>query len=233
MTIQVFQGLARRKPTLLSDSEWLEAPFRRQSKTPHDELVDLFLRAPIIYADFDSAVTVTPNLFHRCAALAGELDAWFRNYKAASCGPLYWPELSNDSLVETDDHGKLFPVQFSFPNVIVAETMLMFWGLQALLQSHMCKLHRHLVDAETPHGLLPALGQAADWPQTARNACQSIEYFFREENMHFGPAMAFPFIVLLRGILCAQPKPYHRELLWLGRVIERIQSSGSQLAGCI
>jgi hypothetical protein len=77
----------------------------------------------------------TLELIKECQRVDSRLAAWFNNLGATVVGPLYCPKLSSiSSTADSQDLGKIFPVAFYFPALIVAKSLVFYWT--ALLPVH-------------------------------------------------------------------------------------------------
>ncbi|KAI5459004.1 hypothetical protein BGZ63DRAFT_269913 [Mariannaea sp. PMI_226] len=158
-----FQGLRQRRATFLAQPDWIEKPWAGKPKNSNDLLLDLFLQVPDVIAKMDRSFSLPCSqdvfgsgldVLQQCFALDKELDDWFSSYQAANAGYLYWPKLSTrDSVTDSTELGKLFPVSLHFPTYTVGETMILYWTVRVLLHTHICFLHRRLsiIESETVH----------------------------------------------------------------------------------
>ena len=72
-----------------------------------------------------------------CYQFNAKLTEWFTRFETFVDGPLYWPQLSQrNSLADSPDLGKLFPVAFCFSSLAVAQTLTMYWTAQIILFYH-------------------------------------------------------------------------------------------------
>lgn len=85
-------------------------------------------------------------LIRECIQFEADLGSWLSGFHRAEAGPLYWPQLSNmASESDTPELGRLFAVSLRFPSFRVAETMVLYWTLRALLSSCLCSIYRTLL----------------------------------------------------------------------------------------
>jgi len=82
--------------------------------------------------------------------------------------------------------------------------------------------------------MLPPLGHREDWPRTtARNICQSVEYFFQDKLRGFVAARVLPALALVKGFLRYARGDWTREIAWIDEMLGRISASGNAVAGAI
>lgn len=206
-------------------------------------------------------------LIRECLQFEADIGSWLSGFHKAEAGPLYWPELSNMvSESDTLELGRLFAVSLRFPSFRVAEAMVLYWTLRALLSSCLCNIYRKLLTvqanvathhsephnpphiADASHSLadntvteqflleetLPRLTHQAESLQTsARNICQSVEYFCHVRHRSLGPNTILSPLVVVRAIFSLAPENWDREQAWVGEMLNRIQEMGDDLVCCI
>lgn len=140
--------------SFISSPEWRTTPFTSSPKGLYDELTDIQLELPELYAQSDRTDTQTDA----CTTLAQVLEttqlnwrldrdlaAWYARFESSIAGPPYHPELATlDSTTDSPELGKLFPVAFRFAAWSVAQTMMMYWIALLIEQCHLNKLYRQL-----------------------------------------------------------------------------------------
>lgn len=206
-------------------------------------------------------------LIRECLQFEADLGSWLSGFHKAEAGPLYWPELSNmASESDTPELGRLFAVSLRFPSFRVAETMVLYWTLRALLSSSLCNIYRTLLTVQAnvathhkePHNppytadasrslvnntfterfpleeTLPRLRHQEESLQTsARNICQSVEYFCHIGHRSLGPNTILSPLVVVRAIFSHAPENWAREKAWVCEILNRIQEMRDDLVGCI
>ncbi|KAH7002592.1 hypothetical protein EDB80DRAFT_720807 [Ilyonectria destructans] len=272
----IFHGLRQRRTSFLAQPEWIEKPWNIIPKDSHDILLDLFLRVPGIMNKMDASndktkpkevATKCVVLIRECLQFEADIGSWLSGFHKAEAGPLYWPELSNMvSESDTLELGRLFAVSLRFPSFRVAETMVLYWTLRALLSSCLCNIYRKLLTvqanvathhseprnhphiADASHSLvdntvteqfplketLPRLRHQEESLQTsARNICQSVDYFCHIRHRSLGPNTILSPLVVVRAIFSLAPENWDREQAWVGEMLNRIQEMGDDLVCCI
>lgn len=150
-----------RSTNFLTEPDWRELPWAScpTSKSPHDELVDIFLEIPLLSAQSDAAEVATnthEKLFktienvRESQRMGTCLADWFSKFEATSAGSLYYPKLSKmNSPADNPELGKAFPVAFYFPAFSVAQTLVFYWAALIVVHGHMCFVYEklaHLVE---------------------------------------------------------------------------------------
>ena len=269
----MFQGVIEFKNTFLADLEWRNIPWSTKAgeKAPFDKLVDILLVIPNLSARRQALQEIAnPQAFLSDAVatvnegrkLESILEEWFDDFNATVDGPLYHPKLSTiESVVDSPEQGKLFPVAFHFPTFIVGQNLLYYWVALMNIHAHLCFTYliitqflttleamdrNHLpcicqgVDSSPlclQHcsiRLFPALGYREEWPRTtAYNICQSVEHLLLRKKRGFGPASVLPALALVKGFWKHAPGDWTREIAWVDDMLDRIRASGSGIAGAL
>jgi hypothetical protein len=140
--LQIYQVIKSHQTTYLADSGWTELPWKSTPKTPFDQLLDktaelanLFAQAFAIEGlESPSLLLAARKVVDRCWKIDSELRRVYQEFESGSPGPLHWPELSTEvSPADDAELGKLFPVAFHFPNLIIALTCMIYWAALILL----------------------------------------------------------------------------------------------------
>ncbi|EXL52601.1 hypothetical protein FOCG_08391 [Fusarium oxysporum f. sp. radicis-lycopersici 26381] len=260
-----FQGLGQGHASQLAKSAWMEGPWISKSKTMHDLLVDIFLQVPRLLSEVRAATSLQPRqssfttglkTLSALLALNSQLNEWLESYQY-TYPTIYWPQLSAaSSSTDSEELGRLYPVSFHFPSYHVAETMILYWTVQALIHASICSLSSRLPSSETK-GIttfeddnLPAkdnddmsladiqhIVETSDfmlWPETsARYICQSVEYFFQQEFRGIGAGVVLSPILVVKACLSRSAQDFSREIAWIDETIGRIQYNGAGLAACV
>lgn len=285
----IYEGFRLRSKTFLVDPQWRNLPWSScpTSKNPYDEILDLVLETPEVYARTDALDAVTKEqdiltgaveTVRECLRVDRELAGWLARFEAAVAGPLYCPELSRiHSSADSAEFGKVFPVRFSFPAPILAQAMVFYWLALVVVHSHTCEMYDQLTDLvarldpirgdvrctcggsntneegrdkglsshpESDTGLtaprftclrhfstdlLPPLGSKTEWSRTsARNICQSAEYFLQDQLRGVGPILMLPALVTIKAFYRYVPN-FGREIMWIDEVLAEIRGRGNAI----
>ncbi|KAK3311053.1 uncharacterized protein B0T15DRAFT_520268 [Chaetomium strumarium] len=272
----VFQNIIWNSTNFLTQPDWRDVPWdpRPESKAPFDLLLDILLglqdlslrRQALerrLKAKEDLRRTLLDGLecVREGQRTEAVLEAWYDRFKALAPGALYHPELSQmDSVVDSPETGKLFPVVFRFPNFLVGQTMMYYWIALMSVQAHWCFTYATLAQLSreldsvgrgnlvcTCAGvlepvvtclrhfamrLLPPLGHREEWPTgPAYHVCQSIEYFLLRHVRPIGPASAIPGLLLVKGYWLFAPGDMSREITWVNEMLCRVRAGGGSIAG--
>lgn len=230
MEIQL--ALTERRPTFLADPVWIDRPWANFDKTSFHKFLDILVALPNTIADgyrlleplvlgkevdHEAILLGIVELLKRCWKLDEEFKAFYTDLETTYLGPLYWPNLSGVSEPDVDDstQGKIFPVSFHFPNFQMAHLCALYWTASCILWSGMRYSYTLLASFQIDPSLfqLPLLEHRVDVASCARNICQSLEYFTREEHRVLGmTALVFPLKVAIETFNDAQG--CERELAW-------------------
>ena len=119
----------------MADFDWTELPWKSAPKTRFDQLLDitaelanLFVQAfEVEDMETTSLLPVALKVVNRCWRIDFELGRFYQDFENGNPGPLHWPELSTEAnLADDAELGKVFPVAFHFPNLMVAFTCMIY-----------------------------------------------------------------------------------------------------------
>jgi hypothetical protein len=145
---QIYQVIKSRRATYLAGPDWTELPWDNVPKTPFDLLLDktaalanLFVQGFEIQGlESTSLLPAGLEIVDRCWKIEAELRQLYEDFERSNPGPLHWPELSTEGNPADDaELGKVFPVAFHFPNLMIAFTCMIYWASLILawaVQSH-------------------------------------------------------------------------------------------------
>jgi len=152
----------------LADFDWTELPWKGAPKTRFNQLLDitaelanLFVQAfEVEGMETASLLPVALKVVNGCWRIDSELGRFYQDFENGNPGPLHWPELSTEAnLADDAELGKVFPVAFHFPNLMVAFTCMIYWANLILLWAvliHMYKvlstLPTHIAGLDGPEG---------------------------------------------------------------------------------
>lgn len=154
--MKIFYGLRQRSTTFLNELNWRELPWAScpTQKAPLDQLVDILLEIPDLFAQFDvlEAAICTQEILPKTLETILEglrmdscLADWFINFEATVAGPMYYPGLSKiSSTADSPEFGKVFSVAFNFPAFGVAQTLVFYWIALIIVHGHMCIMYEKL-----------------------------------------------------------------------------------------
>lgn len=150
---QIYHVIKTRRPTYLADSDWTELPWKNIPKRPFDQLLDktavlanLFVQGLEIESLTSTSLLVAAlKVVHRCWELEAELRQLYDGIESATPGPLHWPELSTEENPADDaELGKVFPVAFHFPNLMMAFTCMIYWASSILVWAILAQMYQVL-----------------------------------------------------------------------------------------
>ncbi|EXJ75533.1 uncharacterized protein A1O5_00039 [Cladophialophora psammophila CBS 110553] len=250
------------QPSFLGERLWQEVPWQRRPKTPYDRIYDFLTCAPELlrqgemleHMDPQNKLHLARDMIWKCWKLDAELQSVYDCMEKNHDGPLYWPELARDeSLDPGPKNGLLFPVAFHYPNLSIANTVIIYWGVQAILWQGLWHLYgvmaelpmkfagardfaqgdvdddtRPLTNAVSNVFHFPPLEHRADFAAPCRNILQSVEYALQGDMFDQGPkCVAAPLRMALETLL-PYPK-YKREVAWAERALGKVQERSLRL----
>lgn len=257
---QILYALDQGQSCFVGDAVWQDIPWRKKPKTPYDQIYDFLIRAPALrnkgeslqFLDNYNRLRVATELIWKLWDMDVELQTVYDSLEKSHEGPLYWAELAKNRALHGDpEEGFLFPVAFHFPSLTIANTLLMFWGVQAIIWHGMSQLSGllrelqiHFADAakvddedgdeepktDTISTLFryPALEHRADFAAPCRNIFQSIEYGLADDMLDQGPkCVAGPLRIGYETLL--EYPQYQKEVEWATRAQEMVQSRSLRL----
>jgi hypothetical protein len=270
----VIRGSQLSESSFLAQPEWLEVPWssKSASKEPFDKLIDIMLNMPDFFARVRGLAGVAdPSYILQSACLAireGErieesLAQWLNGFQRAVPGALYHAGLSKiDTVADTPELGKLFPVAFHFPAFVVGQAMVFYWVAVMSVQANLCltygilktlmanleavgRGHLPCVCLDDGTGAerclqhftmerLPELAHRDGWTRgAAYNICQSVEYFLLDTARGFGPPTVLPALGWVKGFWKHAPGQWDREIGWVDDMVGRIHATGYGIAGAM
>jgi hypothetical protein len=207
-------------------------------KAPFDRLVDLILETPAVLAwaesllsiqDVEKRLSSATALLQRCWELDAKLCKFFEDLGASSPKSLYWTKPCDGSDRGPPEHTELFPERFMFQDMKIAETLMLYWSLRAILLSLICRIHRHLTEYGGSSATLPPVEQAYKFPKMARNVCQSVEFCLEDKTTFRGPMTAIAPLRMAFDTLGTWPG-FEREVEWIRTALLRVQTHGMHIA---
>jgi hypothetical protein len=197
------------------------------------------LQLPSIMEAFDTLIGSTRKIPERpvlvrlgqlCSSLSGQLQAWNEKLKEQVQGQLYWmtPSLAH-SPADDPILGRIFPLAFHFPNLRIAQLLLLYWSMLILLYRTIQDIEKRLEwqiasATETNHSFGLHSRDKSEYSShsnpsnevialLANNISQSLEYCYRTTNGTHGSQLAsFPLWVA-QSFYESQPDK-SQELAW-------------------
>jgi hypothetical protein len=161
--LQIYQVIKSGRATYLADTDWTELPWKNAPKKAFDQLLDmtaalanLFVQGIEVKSLESTSLLLTAlKIVDRCWKIEAELRQVYKDFECASPGPLHWPELSTEEN-STDDAelGKLFPVAFHFPNLMIAFTYMIYRASLILLWAVLSNIYEVLGNMRVHNGVL-------------------------------------------------------------------------------
>jgi hypothetical protein len=260
----ILHALDQGRDCFLLDRQWQTVPWQSEPRTLYDKMYDFLMRAPELnrkgstlrYLTRPQQLHVATWMIGKCWDMDAELEDVYKCLQRENPGDLYWYQLAKDKLLhgESED-GMLFPVAFHFPNLSVANTLFIYWGVQAILWNGMSRLYKviaelrlyfqnvdkvldgeHTIPQEVYNakklieGLeFPPLEHRADFATPCRSIFQSMEYALSDEMLDQGPkCIVAPVRIAYETLLPYYPS-YADELGWAGHALELLQKRSMKL----
>lgn len=199
---------------------------------------------PILEA-FDTLVMASANkaakcimlarLLQRCSALHAQLLAWCEHLREQVHGSLYWSASSVAHNPADPLNSRIFPLAFHFPNLSIAQLLLLYWSTLIVLfrtiQDIGTKLRSNEIE-DSALGPKSLLKDGASWNDPgfdhnypsnttiaalANKICQSFEYCYHSTNGTLGLQSTIFTRWVAQDFYASQPD-CHRELAWCEEV---------------
>lgn len=249
LIVQILEALQPHHATYLSEEPWIDGPWKDRQKRPMDALLDHLARAPGIFNQVHELQERAPHevlptalfIIKQCWEVDRNMRTFYENLERSIPGPLYWPEFSTTR--GTAGERALFPISFHFPDLNIANMLMIYWATATMLWSGMSQLYR-LVRAlssteTTPNGeidgssqsdtsQLPPLEHRLDYHAPARNVCQSVEYCVQDQMLGFGMSSVVAPLTILAETLRHDSK-FGLEILWISHVLKKVDEQGVRI----
>ncbi|KAL7811201.1 hypothetical protein V8C44DRAFT_330946 [Trichoderma aethiopicum] len=230
----LLEAIQHRGETFLDEPAWRTVPFSSEPRSLMQSLLDQISGLPSLLQRLDAISNGSPKgqtedivaLYKDFDAQMLRLEDWETNLNSgAESRLLWWP------VALSSDTGTAFPISYEFTNVLVANTIIHYWGFLLVIQISLETLQaicdKHGID--NSHIAKQRATALLDRKLTlANDICQSVRYHLRPEMKLYGPAATlFPLNVALQ-IFRQENKT--RETLWCEETICRLGSMGIRLA---
>ena len=138
----MIQCIQYRKSNFLGSPEWLTLPWGERGKDIYQQLYDKGFALAAVLERIDNAqltkddmsILQLSEILDRLTGLHEELNLWYHKISKEFSSPLYWQTQSTAHswhLKENNQPCTLPP--FKFHNLLVANTLVTYWGLQLFL----------------------------------------------------------------------------------------------------
>ncbi|KAI9166752.1 putative D-lactate dehydrogenase [Paramyrothecium foliicola] len=242
-------ALLSRRETFLASPEWTTVPWELHPKSLLDQLFDLMLFLPAIFARTDRLLSTQPTLqrrteamelLHNCLTLERQFHAWLE----LSIGPPefqslpYWTE-------ETASTGTSMPfsTSYSFKDSVTGLMFLYYWMSQILFHQCIVSLNRAIfqpaIDTfpnmwpNIPANLQIDESQYQHSRDFAADICRGLDYVLN--NMAQPDILLAPMTVALEYFkeINALSQYGLLEIVWLEAFKDRLVSRGQQIANAL
>jgi hypothetical protein len=260
----ILHSLDQGQDCFLLDGQWQTIPWLLRPRTLYDRMYDFLMRAPELnrkggtlrFLSRPQQLDVATRMIRKCWEMDSELEDVYNCLEKDNPGHLYWSQLAQDkSLHGESDDGMLFPVAFHFPTLSVANTLFIYWGVEAMLWNGMSRLYRvidelrlylqnvdkildggnavppDIYDAKVLIESLdfPPLEHRADFAAPCHSIFQSMEYALSDDMLDQGPkCIVAPMRIAYETLLPYYPS-YADELGWAGHALELLQKRSMKL----
>jgi hypothetical protein len=184
--------------------------------------------------------------------MESELQSVYDSVEMSHKGPVFWPELARNKGLHGDaEDGMLFPVAFHFPNLSIANTVLIYWAVQVILWHGMWQLYGLITElqlyftaaakvedgdgsAESVHNAVstlfkfPPLEHRADFAGPCRSIFQSVEYGLQENMLDQGPKSVAGPLRIAYETLRLYPQ-FQQEVAWAERAQGMVEERSLRL----
>ena len=242
------------KSTFLDQPEWMTVPFSAKPKQPLDKFIDVFLEGFKLLGEGENLAKMPLHLrfakgielLKACWKFDNDMEEFYRDLKASSDTPIFWPVLS----AKQDDWGHsdtLATTTFEFADIGIALPMMLYWASLTMVWSGMTDLYDMVdsfVEQFNPVSIpsipgramrnpvyeklgIPERGHCGDFIVTARKVCQSVGYCMRHE---LGKRAAVAPLAMVRDTLLSSSPKYDETIDWIEARLMEIQSDGMNIA---
>ncbi|KAK2617000.1 hypothetical protein QQS21_000089 [Conoideocrella luteorostrata] len=226
------------RDTFLLQPQWKDRPWAVYKKNMLDVCLDALFEMPAVMRQWEEVAHETDQvlvqqkcgrIIDRCSQLDAVLQDWFARYEQSFDGPMYQSSFNSlKSSFDSDEHGKVFPISFSFPIFTVSYLLITYWSGVMIVHNLLMAAHFKLACAPTTAPGSKAASFAAGaqhnrvWVDMVRNLCQTVEFFLSSDMGRLGPTCAMG--VLQGGLACLRggPAPFEREKGWIVEMMGRI-----------
>ena len=155
----MIQCIQYQKSTFLGSPEWLTLPWSEAGKDIYQQLYDKGFVLAALLERMDNArrtngtnnLSISSEILGRLSSLDKEMNFWFQRIHKESCSPLYWHDESLSHSWHSE--GALQPCKlspFAFCNLLLANTIVAYWGLQLVLSNIIALACEHVLSM-SPH----------------------------------------------------------------------------------
>ena len=150
----MIQCIQYRKSTFLGSLEWLTLPWSDVGKDIYQQLYDKgFVLAALLegmdnagFTNGNNHISMLSELLGCLSRLDKEMSFWFQRIQKESSSPLYWHDESLSHSWHSE--GALQPCKlppFAFRNLLLANTIVAYWGLQLVLSNTIALACEHVL----------------------------------------------------------------------------------------
>jgi hypothetical protein len=194
------------------------------------EALDMLVHNKSVNKTAERSVLI--RLLQLCSGLHEQLLAWNQKLETQSRSPLYWmvPSVAN-SPADDPVLGRVFPFVFQFPNLRIAQLLLLYWSMLILLYRTIQDIHKGLERKVTSGTERQHRLQYGDRSEVgyyscpsndriallANNISQSLEYCYRSTNGTHGPQLSL-FPLWVAQSFYESQSDRGRELAWFSEL---------------
>ena len=139
----MIQCIQYRKSSFLGNPEWLTRPWGETGKDIYQQLYDKGFALAALLEGIDNAKLMGENIdipkmsesLRLLSALDEKLNLWFREIVEKSSSPLYWYAQSTSHSWHPREAGEPALPAFAFNNLLLANTIVTYWGLRLILSN--------------------------------------------------------------------------------------------------
>ncbi|KAI2630619.1 hypothetical protein GGR54DRAFT_627788 [Hypoxylon sp. NC1633] len=191
----IWAALLNRQPTFLCSPEWTVVPWERHPRTPLDDLLDIVVLLPSIYARADRITSQdasatrrlkAKDLLDNCVNIERQFDIWYSMVHQRvneSGSPLYWVA----DVMSSSTHMP-FSDAFNFPSPLMGLVHVYYWTvlvsfhrciyalLDAIFESESDGTSSPSMLSDLPPGIELQRYQPAQARLLAANVCRSLDF---------------------------------------------------------
>ncbi|KKK19519.1 hypothetical protein ARAM_003494 [Aspergillus rambellii] len=253
----ILDAISNRTPNFLCDRVWCRNPWISTSKRIPDRIADCLAGIPSILQRYDQLaslsheenISIAYDLRDECLAMDQSLQEAYEEIRLQSSGPLFWPVFP-PTFSSNAPGGTSFPIVYHFPDLRIANMLMLYWSTKALLWSsisNLCDiLESHGVRTTHAPAVVELLGDSPDdtcsqissqpavqiiaprydqenYLIMARNVFQSLEFCLQESIMLTGALVASTPITLATWAIRNRTHHGDREVTWISSVQEKMR----------
>ncbi|KAH7123756.1 hypothetical protein B0J11DRAFT_529811 [Dendryphion nanum] len=229
----LISSIITQQKTFLAQEEWTTTPFRGQSVSIMQMLLNKATELPALleryYSIGDALDTsnfvVVEQLWNDFRKALVKLQEWESLVNTQAPFPLYWSRPNPESLSPSDRS------VFWFRNIMTANSMTHYWAFQIIIRTHLETLGRAFVATNTSSKQAPMQAPSESRRSNsvaalAEMISDSMLYFMQPEMKLYGPGSTFFTLPTAIKVFQSERDHYKLQLSRCQQIIDRLASIG-------